>query len=60
VPLQELIQWAGWAIAAFFVRKFLNDLKGMSRRDYRIIALLVRWAETEEKRDQVADLIEGK
>ena len=44
--------------AAFSMRQTRRDLNGLGRKSNRIIALLVKWADTEEKRAQVVRLIE--
>jgi hypothetical protein len=46
--------------AAFQMRRATRDLNGLGKKYYRMAALLVRWADTGEKRAQAADLIEGK
>lgn len=38
----------------------VRDINGLGRKFGRTTALLVRWADTDKKRNQVADLIEGK
>lgn len=37
-----------------------KDVNGLGRKYSRMLALLVRWADTDEKRDQIAELIEPK
>lgn len=36
------------------------DLNGLGKKYGRLTALIVRWADTDEKRMQIADVIEGK
>jgi hypothetical protein len=38
----------------------VRHLNGLGRKSNRMVALLIRWADTEEKRLQIADFIEGK
>lgn len=42
------------------IRYGLRDVNGLGRKYGKIVALLIRWADTDEKRKQVADLVEGK
>jgi len=37
-----------------------RDLRGISGKLTRTIAMLILWADTDEKRDQVSNLLRGK
>lgn len=39
-------------------RKSQSDLNGLGRKYGKMVSVLVRWADTDEKREQVADLID--
>ena len=64
--------WRDWLTAAVLAVVFsaggyvavltyaVRHLNGLGRKYGRVTALLVRWADTDEKRKQVADFIEGK
>lgn len=47
----------GYAAAT---RKTMRDVNGLGHKYGRIVALLMLWADTEERRQQVADLLIGK
>lgn len=49
---------AGLYVMAF--RQVKRDVNGLGKKFGRLLGLLTRWADTEEKRSQVADLMEGK
>jgi hypothetical protein len=49
---------AGGYVAA--IRQTRREVNGLGRKVTRVVALLVRWADTEEKRREVAELMEGK
>jgi hypothetical protein len=53
------IVFAG-GVAGLTVKNTQNDLKGLSKKCNRLAALLVRWADTEERRKSIADFLEGK
>lgn len=36
------------------------DINGLGKKYGRLVALLMRWADTDDKRAQVANVIEGK
>jgi hypothetical protein len=38
--------------------KATGDVNGLGRKYYRVIALLIRWADTDEKREQLAQVVE--
>jgi len=45
---------------AYAQRKTMKDVNGLGHKYSRIVALLLLWADTEEKRKQVSDLLIGK
>lgn len=45
---------------AAVIRYGMRDLNGLGKKYHRLVALLMRWADTDEKRQQVADLMDGK
>lgn len=47
------------SILAWIARRVMRDLKGVSKKLNRTVAVLVRWADTDEKRTQIADLMDG-
>lgn len=57
--LQEIIIGAAFAAGGYEVatRKALKDITGISKKLNCVIATLELWADTEEKRKHVADLI---
>lgn len=40
------------------LEKARGDLNGLGKKYYRITALLIRWADTDTKRAQLADMME--
>lgn len=40
------------------LKKNTSDLNGLGRKNGRLVALLIRWADTEQKRNQLADAVE--
>jgi hypothetical protein len=40
------------------LRKQGSDLNGLGKKYSRVVALLIRWADTDVKRNQIADLVE--
>jgi hypothetical protein len=62
VPSDEVV-WAvafaagGYAAVQAYTSRHLN---GLGRKLGRVAALLVLWADTEEKKKQVAELLSGK
>lgn len=55
--LAEIIFLAGGAWVV--LRQVKRDVNGLGQKFARMQALLVRWADTPEKRDQAARVIEG-
>jgi hypothetical protein len=53
---------AAFSAGGYFmtIRYAMRDVNGLGRKYYKIVALLTRWADTDEKRKQIADLQEGK
>lgn len=47
-------------IAYVYIRQAQRDLNGLGRKYRSILAMLNKWADTDEKKKQVSDLIEGK
>jgi hypothetical protein len=58
VYLLQLVFFAGGAWMV--VRQMRRDVNGLGQKYGRVAALLVRWADTPEKREQAAKVIEGK
>jgi hypothetical protein len=42
------------------LRKNTTDLNGLGRKYGRVVALLIKWADTDAKRDQLANTVEPK
>lgn len=42
------------------LRKSQSDLNGLGRKYGRMVALLIRWADTDVKRNQLADTVDPK
>lgn len=40
------------------LEKARADLNGVGKKYYRLVALLIRWADTDQKREQLADTVE--
>jgi hypothetical protein len=53
---------AAFSAGGYFMvlRYGMRDVNGLGRKYGKIVSLLIRWADTDEKRKQVADLLEGK
>jgi hypothetical protein len=48
----------GWATMRSQVQKLRGDVNGLGKKYGRVVALLIRWADTEEKREQLARTVE--
>ena len=61
-PLTAAILAAAFAIVAYFVRKVLRDLTGLSKKLNKIIAFLIRSEDLNpaERRQQLTAILEGK
>ncbi len=53
---------AAFSAGGYFavIRHGMRDIDGLGRKYHKIVALLTRWADTDDKRKQIADLMEGK
>lgn len=49
---------AAWATMRQQSKRNREDTNGLGRKYGRLIALLIRWADTEEKRNQLADTVD--
>lgn len=55
----ELMLTAAFSAGAYALatRLAMRDIKGLSKKMNRVVAVLSMWADTPEKKQQVADLI---
>jgi hypothetical protein len=62
VTIDQAIVGAGLAVVAYFIRKVLRDLIGLSRKINKVIAFLIRSEDLnpEQRREQLTAIIEGK
>lgn len=61
-PLVGAVLAAAFAVVAYFVRKVLRDINGVSRKITKVLGLLGCWDDLDEKehRAQVRAILEGK
>lgn len=61
-PIVGAILAAAFAVVAYFVRKVLRDLIGLSKKINKVLAVLLRWDDLnpDERRAQLTAIVEGK
>lgn len=62
MTIDQAIVGAGLGVVAYFIRKVLRDLIGVSRKINKVLGVLLRWdhLKPEQRTEQLTHILEGK
>lgn len=62
MTIDQAIVGAALGVIAYFIRKVLRDLIGVSRKINKVIGILLRWDDLkpEQRTEQVTAILEGR